>query len=95
MRADGQVGRRDCCLARDEGDVAVEGVARRDVGERDRTGGGGPGAGPVVIVTVAVNVTTWLNTEGFGAAASIVAVSAATTSWSTEPLLVASPVAPP
>ena len=51
-----------------------------------------PVFGPVVIVTVAVNVTAWSNTEGFGDGVAPCVVSAATTSWSTEPLLVASPV---
>ncbi len=53
-----------------------------------------PVAGPVVIVTVAVNVTTWLNTEGFGEASSTVVVWALVTTWLTEPLLPVNSVVP-
>ena len=50
--------------------------------------------GPVVIVTVAVNVTAWPNTDGFGEDVSAVSVSASMTAWSSESVLVATPVAP-
>ncbi len=50
--------------------------------------------GPVVIVTVAVNVTAWPNTDGFSDDVSAVSVSALMTAWSSESLLVATPVAP-
>ena len=45
--------------------------------------------GPVVIVTVAVNVTAWPNTDGFTEEVSAVAVAALLTVWTTEPLLAA------
>ncbi len=46
-----------------------------------------PVLGPVVIVTVAVNVTAWPNTDGFTEEVSAVAVAALLTVWATEPLL--------
>ena len=48
-----------------------------------------PLLGPVVIVTVAVNVTAWPNTDGFTDDVSAVAVAALLTVWTTEPLLAA------
>ena len=48
-----------------------------------------PLLGPVVIVTVAVNVTAWPNTDGFTEDVSAVAVAALLTVWTTDPLLAA------
>ena len=53
-----------------------------------------PVLGPVVIVTVAVNVTAWPNTDGFTEDVSAVSLAASMTAWSSESVLVAIPVAP-